>query len=309
MKKYIYLLLGVLFIALIAFFFRNHSQTSHQAKTQVSTSSEKVSSNQSSPPASADIISEEYRVARGEISLYGQLTAPASFRMEKRPLLAISHGFNNTLEMYEDYAQYFAKLGYVVYRFDFYGGSRRSKSGGTDMLNMSILTEQADLTAVLDQLSQEDFIDKDNVTLLGVSQGGVVSTLYAADKPDKVKKLLLIFPAFVLFDDVKETYDKLGVTSPEQVPATITHRNNQLSAIYLTDTLKIDIKEKMQAVKAPTLIVQGTDDEVVPYDYALSASQTIPQAQLVTVQNGRHWIDSSFNQVALPAMTDFLQQE
>ncbi|WP_301050277.1 hypothetical protein [Lactobacillus intestinalis] len=50
--------------------------------------------------------------------------------------------------MYEEYANHLARMGYIVYWFDFYGGSTDSKSGGTNMLNMSILTEKRDLSAV-----------------------------------------------------------------------------------------------------------------------------------------------------------------
>ncbi|MGT2925803.1 alpha/beta hydrolase [Streptococcus cuniculipharyngis] len=313
MKKYLYLLIALLFLGLVWLFLQAHVQV----KTQPSTEQANLTSTKNSlatstpsvaPKPSQELENETYTVDREQITLYGKLTAPKTFKQEKRPLVIIAHGFNNTLDMYDDYAQYLAKLGYVVYSFDFYGGSTRSRSGGTDMLNMSVLTQEADLAAVVNKLSQESFIDTRNISLLGVSQGGVVSTLYAADNPQKISKLLLIFPAFVLFDDVKETYNQLGVASPDQLPAIISHRNAQLGSIYLTDALTIDIKQKMQAVNQPVLIIQGTDDQVVPYSYAQEASNLFPQATLVTVPEGQHWIDQAFNQIALPALTEFLIQ-
>lgn len=315
MKKIIYLLLALCLLGFIFIFIKNHSANqNHQVKGPASSTNSNqdqtlMSTEQNTTPQpSSAIVSQEYHIPTDKGQLYGVLTAPEGYQAEKRPLIVIAHGFNNTLEMYEDYAQYFAKLGYLVYRFDFYGGSRQSKSGGQDMLDMSVLTQEADLTAVIQKLRQENFVDQDKISLLGVSQGGVVSTLYAADNPDTLEQLMLIFPAFVLFDDVKETYANLGVTNPQDLPAVITHRNTQLGSIYLTDALNLDIKAKMQAVKEPVLLIQGTDDTVVPYQYALDANQTFPQAQLVTVQGGGHWLDSNFNQVALPAMTDFLSK-
>lgn len=180
-----------------------------------------------------EIVSEEYVVKREGINLYGVITASRQYKNERRPLIIISHGFNNTLEMYEEYAEYLAHLGFIVYRFDFYGGSVHSKSGGTDMLSMSVLTEKEDLSAVVETLSKEPFVNVDALALLGVSQGGVVSTLYAAENPNKVSRLILIFPAFVLFDDVKETYAKLGISSTDQIPEVMTHRNARLGAIYI----------------------------------------------------------------------------
>ncbi|HFU4465985.1 TPA: alpha/beta hydrolase [Streptococcus suis] len=256
---------------------------------------------------SQDIVSETYMVERGGINLYGVITASPNYKNEKRPLVIISHGFNNTLEMYEEYANYLAHLGFIVYRFDFYGGSQNSKSGGTDMLSMSVLTEKQDLAAVIDKLSKESFVNADNITLLGASQGGVVSTLYAAENPALVKKLVLIFPAFVLFDDIKATYANLGVSSMDQIPAVITHKNAQLGAIYLKDALGIDIDSEIKKVTFPVLIVQGTNDNVVPYQYAVEANQLFPSSELVTVEGGVHWIDNNFNQVAIPAIEEFLR--
>lgn len=256
--------------------------------------------------ASDRIVTDTYHVTRGDIELYGVLTAPEGYRDRVLPTVVISHGFNNTLEMYEDYAQHLAQQGYLVYRFDFYGGSRQSKSGGTDMLNMSVKTELDDLTAVIDALTLEPFVDADTLTLLGVSQGGVVSTLYAAEDPDAVKQLVLIFPAYVLFDDVQATYQLLGVSSPDAIPPVLTHANTSLGAIYLQDALTIDIDERMRQVTADTLIIQGTDDPIVPYRYAVEAAETMSKAQLVTVTGGGHWIDADFNSVAIPAMDSFL---
>ncbi|HFU3984611.1 TPA: alpha/beta hydrolase [Streptococcus suis] len=257
---------------------------------------------------SQDIVSETYMVESEGANLYGVVTASRNYKNENRPLVIISHGFNNTLEMYEQYADFLAHLGFIVYRFDFYGGSQNSKSGGTDMLSMSVLTEKQDLAAVIDKLSKESFVNADNITLLGASQGGVVSTLYAAENPALVKNLVLIFPAFVLFDDVKDTYANLGVSSTDQIPTVITHKNAQLGSIYLKDALGIDIESEIKKVTSPVLIVQGTNDDVVPYQYAVEANQLFPSSELVTVEGGAHWIDNNFNQVAIPAIEKFLRK-
>ncbi|MBO3641625.1 alpha/beta fold hydrolase [Streptococcus suis] len=283
----------------------NSELTIEQSSTQTS---ETTSSSTLELEPTEDIVSENYMVEREGANLYGVVTASRNYKNENRPLVIISHGFNNTLEMYEEYADYLARLGFIVYRFDFYGGSHNSKSGGTDMLSMSVLTEKKDLSAVVEKLSKESFVNADNITLLGASQGGVVSTLYAAENPALVKNLVLIFPAFVLFDDVKETYANLGVSSTDQIPAVITHKNAQLGSIYLKDALGVDIDSEIKKVTSPVLIVQGTNDEVVPYQYAVEANQLFPSSDLVTVEGGVHWIDNNFNQVAIPAIEQFLKR-
>lgn len=309
MKKWIKwggCLLSVTLLAACSQGGRTSSSSSSTSSSSTSSATSSSQPNQASP--SSQLTSEEYYVTYGDKNLYGMLTAPANYKELKLPVIVLAHGFNNTLEQYEDYANELAGQGYVVYRFDFYGGSRSSKSGGQDMLDMSVETELEDLTQVVDKLSSESYVDAQQVNLMGASQGGVVSTLYAAAHPDKVHKLMLIFPAYVLFDDVKETYASFGVSSPDDLPAVITHRNARLGRRYLADALKIDINAELKKVTAPTLIIHGTEDDVVPYRYAVSASQTIPDAQLVTVQGGGHWVSSDFNAVAQPAIEKFLKE-
>lgn len=303
MRKGIYIF-SVLLLALSCFWFFMRKNYEAPAPVElVQVQKEEVSLQESS-----NIIHEDYQVQRDQVNLAGVLTADANYKQEKRPLLVIAHGFNNTLENYTDYAEELARQGYLVYRFDFYGGSRASKSGGTDMLNMSVLTEKADLEAVVEQLSKEKFVQGDQVTLIGASQGGVVATLYAAEHADRINKLALIFPAFVLFDDVEATYANLGVKSPKDLPDVITHRNTQLGSIYLKDAMSVDIQQEMKKVTAPVMLIHGTVDDVVPYSYSLEALKVFPNSQLVTVEGGGHWIDAQFNQVALPALEEFLRE-
>lgn len=302
MRKAIYVF-SILLLGLSCFWFFMRKNYDSEATSNMAT---EVQKEEIFLQESSNLIEEDYRVRRDDVELVGVLTADANYKNEKRPLLIIAHGFNNTLENYAEYAENLARQGYVVYRFDFYGGSQASKSGGTDMLHMSVLTEKADLEAVINQLSKEKFVTGDQVTLLGASQGGVVSTLYAADNPERIHKLALVFPAFVLFDDVAQTYARLGVKSVNDLPEVITHRNAQLGSIYLKDALSIDIETEMKRVKAPVMLIHGTADEVVPYDYSLQALKLFSDSQLVTVEGGGHWIDASFNETALPALEEFL---
>ncbi|MCY7024684.1 MULTISPECIES: alpha/beta hydrolase family protein [Streptococcus] len=307
--KYIWAFLAILSLSALAIFFW-HSQnranpTPPKPETTQTASSEK-SDKQLTP--TEDIVSEEYSISYDDKQLYGKITAPRDYKSKKLPTIVIAHGFNNTLEQYEMYSQLLAKQGYLVYSFDFYGGSRQSKSGGQDMLNMSVKTELTDLTQVMDKLSSEAFVDKSKMSLFGASQGGVVASLYAAAYPDLVHKLLLIFPAFVLFDDAKATYHELGSPDFDQLPDSLTHHNTTLGKIYLIDALNIDIRAEQAKITAPTLIIHGTDDAVVPYQYAVEASQTIPNAELVTVEGGEHRIDERFAITAAPAIQKFLKE-
>ena len=307
--KYIWTFLAVLILTGLTLFFWHFqtklNSTPPKLGTTQTASSEKTDNQ---PTPTENIVSEEYSVSYDDKQLYGKITAPRDYKSKKLPTIVIAHGLNNTLEQYDMYSQLLAKQGYLVYSFDFYGGSRQSKSGGQDMLNMSVKTEFTDLTQVMEKLSSETFVDKSKMSLFGASQGGVVASLYAAAYPDRVHKLLLIFPAFVLFDDAKETYRELGSPDFDQLPDSLTHHNTTLGKIYLIDALDIDIQAEQAKITAPTLIIHGTDDAVVPYQYAVEASQTIPNAELVTVEGGEHRIDERFAITAAPAIQKFLKE-
>lgn len=284
--KYIWAFLATLSLAgLVLFFWQSQIKPNPTPSTPEITQTASSEKSDKQPTPTEDIVSEEYSVSYDDKQLYGKITAPYDYKSKKLPTIVIAHGLNNTLEQYDMYNQLLAKQGYLVYSFDFYGGSRRSKSGGQDMLNMSVKTELTDLTQVMEKLRSETFVDKSKMSLFGASQGGVVASLYAAAYPDSVHKLLLIFPAFVLFDDAKATYHELGSPDFDQLPDSLTHHNTTLGKIYLIDALDIDIRAEQAKITTPTLIINGTDDAVVPYQYAVQANQTIPNAELVTVES------------------------
>ena len=314
--KYIISILTIILILGGAIFIwknRENTSSSSQVEESVpSTSNQDTSKSTTSQESllipTEDIVTEKYLISYEDKNLYGQITAPRDYKNKKLPVVVISHGFNNTFDMYKDYIQLLAKQGFLVYGFDYYGGSRNSKSGGQDMLQMSVKTELTDLKNVVDKLTSESYVDKDHLSIIGVSQGGVVASLYVATNPEQIYKLGLIFPAYVLFDDVKETYQNLGSPSFEQLPDRLTHHNASLGKIYLTDALDIDIEDVQRKIIAPTLIVHGTNDTIAPYQYSVDATQRIPNAKLVTVEGGRHRIDDNFGKIAIPAIQNFLAE-
>lgn len=308
MKYLLTLVSALALIGFVLFFWASQKEATSQSQ-EMEQSNLTTSTEDQTPPLSPteDIIQEEYAVAYADKNLYGTITAPRDYQTKQLPTIVIAHGFNNTHDMYSSYMQTLAKQGYLVYGFDFYGGSHSSKSGGQDMLGMSIQTELTDLTQVMDKLRSESFVNPQKMSLIGVSQGGVVASLYASTHPQQVDKLALIFPAFVLFDDVKETYQNLGSPAFEELPDSLTHHGATLGKIYLIDALDGDASAIQKNITVPTLIVHGTNDTVVPYRYALEASKTIPKAQLVTVEGGGHWMDDQFSATALPVLQNFLK--
>lgn len=88
---------------------------------------------------------------------------------EKMPTVIFSHGFGGNYQVGTQYAEALAAKGYVVYCFDFCGGSPGSRSDGST-LEMSVFTEQADLEAVIEMMKEQPFVDSRNIFLMGTSR-------------------------------------------------------------------------------------------------------------------------------------------
>jgi dienelactone hydrolase len=131
---------------------------------------------------------------------------------------------------------------------------------------MSVMTEVADLNAVIDSLTRLDFVDTDNLFLMGESQGGLVCALAAAGRSDDVKGLVLIYPAFVIPDHARRRYPSI-----QDIPERITDMYMPLGAIYYRDIYDLDVYAAITAYDKNVLILHGDSDPVVPLEYSEKA--------------------------------------
>lgn len=199
---------------------------------------------------------------------------------EKYPLVIYAHGIGSNHTAGEPYAEAFAKKGYVVYTFDFCGSSPRSKSDGkTD--EMTIFTEQKDLTAIIAQLKQQPYVDAERTYLLGISLGGLVSSITAAADPDAVRNLALVYPALCAPDDARKIYDADGNRlDPNARMMGGEHYNKAM--------LSFDPFEHIGAYTKPVFIVHGTADQLVPIAYSERAVTVFPDARLEKIEGAGH---------------------
>lgn len=121
-----------------------------------------------------------------------------------------------------------------------------------------------DAEAVLDALAAEG-VGRDRVVLWGTSLGTGVATEMAAR--GRARALVLVAP----------------YTSIPRVAATIVPI---LPRLVIRD--RFDSLSKAAAVKVPTLVVHGDQDEVIPYALGVELSNAIAGARLLTIVSGRH---------------------
>ena len=172
-----------------------------------------------------------------------------------------------------------------------------------------------DLRAVLDAAGV------DRTALLGVSEGGPMSVLYAATYPERVSSLVLYGTAARLSEDppdfpwgftpaqiqahLKDIDEHWGegalaelfFGAAAEVPGVreMFGREQRASASpamvrLLWQALQdIDVRDVLKAVRAPTLVITRPGDRIAPFEAAAALSAGIPGAQLLTLPPGEHY--------------------
>jgi pimeloyl-ACP methyl ester carboxylesterase len=245
-------------------------------------------------------ITRELSVDRDGLSIYGIAYIPAN-KEGKFPTLIMCHGFSSSFASSIGYAESLARNGIASYIFDFIGGSANSRSDGST-LDMSVMTEVADLNAVIDFLTRLDFVDTDNLFLMGESQGGFVSALAAAGRSGDVKGLVLIYPAFVIPEDARKRYPSI-----QDIPERIPDMYMPLGKIYYRDIYDLDAYAAIATYKKDVLILHGDSDPVVPLEYSEKALQVYESAELVVFEGAGHDFSGDYADRALALMESFVK--
>ncbi len=232
-------------------------------------------------------------------------------------------GQGDPLVMIQGYGQYslqwgalpneFAKLQYQVILIDNRGVGRSDKPDAP----VTVAQMADDVCAVLDALSIR------RASVFGVSMGGMIAQEFALNHPDRLINLVLgctmcggkhsVPPApegaKVLFD-----FKWLGSLTPEQRTREVfrlmcndefTEANPEAFNYYYKVTnqyvtplhtflkqaeavMKFDTWERLPNIKAPTMIIHGTSDKIIPFKNGEILEEAIPGAELTLLQDKQH---------------------
>ena len=119
-----------------------------------------------------DFIISEFHCQRDSLTIRGTEYRPMQAETGmKLPVAVVCHGFMAFQDTVRQYTRALAEAGYVVYCFDFCGGSViKGKSDGRTT-DMSVLTEVRDLEAVMDFVQSSRIMTHQNFCSWAAARG------------------------------------------------------------------------------------------------------------------------------------------
>lgn len=167
------------------------------------------------------------------------------------------------------------------------------------------------------------------VHVLGNSLGGHIALLYALAHPERIASITLTgssglfesamgstFPKRGDYDYIKkkteDTFYDPKVASKELVDEVFNTVNDRNKAIRVVATAKSairhNLRERLQAIKAPTLLIWGKEDQVTPAFVGEEFHQRIQNSQLVMLEKCGHAPMMEHPEVFNAHLSDFLNK-
>jgi pimeloyl-ACP methyl ester carboxylesterase len=244
------------------------------------------------------------------------------------PALLLLHGFGSSLQAWDDWSLKLEQK-YRVIRLDLPGFGLTGASPANDYSEEKDL---ATLTHFADKLGLEKF------SVMGHSMGGKMAWTLAASQPERVQALVLMAPdgfpeakdigtkpyevptimgliKYVLpkylvrksiepaFSDADALNDALvnryfDMLRAPGVRGAILERSNQ--------TIYTDPVPRLKAIKAPTLLIWGEQDQMIPSTNAQSYANVLSNSSTVLVPKLGHLLQEEQPEKGLTAVMQFL---
>lgn len=200
----------------------------------------------------------------------------------KKAILFI-HGFNGS---YEEYKNFIEAMNHT-YKIDTHyfnlPGHGEDKLGKVERVEWLKMVEEEYLK--LSTLYGEVYV-------VGHSMGGILGT-YLVSKYPEIKKLVLVSPAFEMFNfkqnmkDIKEN----GVTKEKGTMESFFKKLVSTSPYTFKELLKLvkELRPLVSKIPCPVLLIHGDEDEVVSIDASYRALDDIESPKsFMVVKKGKH---------------------
>lgn len=232
---------------------------------------------------------KEFSCYRGDLKIRGTVFMPSG--QIDVPIAIICHEFMTNRLFSYPYAMALARSGYAAFCFDFCGGGIVCGSDG-DSRDMSVVTEMADLKAVIQFAREQDFTDENTLLLMGCSQGGLVAALTAAEMPEGVSGLILQYPALCIPEAARKGKMLWLKFDPAHIPDKMHAGPMRLGRRYAADVMYMDAFQIITGYTGKVLLLHGDRDTIVDMEYSQRAFEAYQAAgadvRFITIPGGKH---------------------
>jgi len=226
------------------------------------------------------------------------------------PVVVLLHGFGSSLHTWEPWARALS-VAHRVIRFDLPGSGLSAPDATGDYTDARSLQL---LAALLDQLGVAQ------ASVVGNSIGGRIAWKFAAAFPQRVSRLVLISPdgfaspgfAYGKPPEVPAVMGLMRYALPKTLlrmnlapayaqpdrlqGATVTRHHDLMLAPGSRDALLARMRQTvledplpiLRRIRAPTLLLWGAADQMIPVANAADYAGAIPNARLVTLPDAGH---------------------
>ncbi|WP_227396226.1 alpha/beta fold hydrolase [Jeotgalibacillus aurantiacus] len=241
-------------------------------------------------------------LSRNHITVRGKGTQP----------LVFAHGFGSSQEAWSQVSPAFEN-DYKVILFDYVGSGRSDKKAYSEERYQSLNGYADDLIEVCESLNLSD------VTVIGHSVSGMISTLASLKRPDLFKQLFMIAPSPRYLnepgyhggftrDEISGLLDMMEKNFKEWAkylaPVAAKNANRphlaenfehqllsndqKIARQFAEATFLVDMRDVLKDVTLPVTILQPSDDTIVPHEVAVFLDQQFQDSRLIILKATGH---------------------
>jgi pimeloyl-ACP methyl ester carboxylesterase len=204
----------------------------------------------------------------GGLTLRSTVHVPDGPSGSRWPTVVFIHGFSgNRLEVGSSFVHMSRLLegsGIASVRFDLSG---HGESDG-DFFDVTITGEIAEARSVVRTVRTLGFADRSRIGLVGMSMGGVVAGIVAAEEPG-IRAVCLWSPAAVAPFEVGSGYLKgRSIAAEVEAKGYFDADGHRVSPALVEDITNLDVYGRSCAYTGPVRIIHGDQDDVAPIAYA-----------------------------------------
>jgi len=241
-------------------------------------------------------------LARDGYKLFGYLTIPPGAGERNLPLVVLPHGGPESRDLpdFDWWSQFLASRGYAVLRPQFRGSTGLGDEHRLAGRGQWGLRMQDDISDGVKALVAQGVVDPQRVGIVGASYGGYAALAGAAFTPE-------LYACAVSVAGVSDLAEMLAWD--EKLSGTESNSTYYWrESIGSRDDVRVAQKSPARfarAIRAPILLLHGTNDSVVPVAQSQMMANALKEAgkpyQLVMLDSEDHWLSSSVTRIRMLA--------